>query len=192
MPDHYWTAGYAAELVEPPDGGYSFVEWDDLSAGERLQVAGKGKWVRSEYYGVPMTILRETALGAHRVQALHYVLDELRKRKVASDEKTRLDAAQQANDRVVAKGMDKYLKADPMEIKAILSALEEGGTGREVVCDEPIPAYTCVWHDGRKYIRGVRPGNMSNAVTFTAPEETRSMDRQGNPIVVYRTKVFLK
>ena len=184
--------GYEKDAVEPPDGGYSFVEWEELGPVVRLSVLGL-HGINPEDYTFPTHAAMRDAVA--RFESREQAAETLASwREVAIEERAKLDAVLATNEseRVVAEGMDRYLKADPGEIKAIIAAIGQGRTGREVECDEPIPVYTCVWLDSGR-IRGVRPGSMSNAVTATQPSLLRQETNEWGKVVrTYKTRVFVK
>lgn len=180
------------DLVRPPGDLYPFVEFGDLNPFQKVTLM-------KEHYPESRSMLG-WATWEDIQRRLEYI-DALPEAEeffavIRSETQARITemsekAKKSATERVVAEGMERYLKADPVEIKAILEALEGGATGKAVKCDEPIPAFTCVWIDGSR-IRGVRPGSMSNAVTFDQPVEETVRDINGYLRREYRQRVFLK
>lgn len=182
--------GYEQGAIDPVVG-YPFVEWEDVPLWVQFLVSVPED-SHPDDFGVrnwnDLAVVLSDAPGPITVRNVlaHQRAEEQKKRDQLSEA---MRAAQE--ERQVADGMDKYLKADPGEIKAIMQAMEAGSLGREVSCSEPIPVFTCCSYDGSS-IRGVLPGSMSNCVTAAQPEKISQSSPSGRMLVTYRQRVFLK
>lgn len=188
-----YTFGFDEELIEPPNGGYSFIEWEDLpTLVKRAQsiVGNNSALVFGLVDGYEVeSILRDTTTR----ESANEIFTELMEKEAIRAAAVEAMVAAGDPPRNVAPGMEKYLKADPREVHAIQDALSKGRQGREVRCSEPIPAWTCVWASSEKSINGVTPGSMSNAVTYKEPETIVARRRDDDsPVYAYKQWVFLK
>lgn len=186
--------GEDREIVEPPNGEYSFIEWDDLDREQRFAMVIDRQTTTPRAYGhSSWEAILSTLEGFASRESAVGVLERLQ----ATAAKQREEAAQKTgsvdiSERVVAPGMEKFLVADPNEVIAIRKAVTEGRVGKLVECGpHPIPQWTCVWVDG-KSARGVLPGSMSNAVTFGKPESYITGSVSGDKQTHYTQRVFLK
>lgn len=161
-----------------PEGMYPLYDWADLEYDHRFAYIIEGSApadFAQRHWGKVETLIRD----APSAKAARSALERLR--AVAQDAQASLyeEALQGRQDREVSVGMERLLEADPREVEAVLRELKEGSDGFLMWSYDPIPPWTCVWVDGKA--RGVLPGNMSNAVTFTYPR-LESNDGKGSSV----------
>jgi hypothetical protein len=178
--------GYDKDEADP-EQGYPFVDWSDLPPALRfLLTVPKG--AEPQQYGYQKWAELGRVIGEvedpRRARSVLSGLAEVQRKRA---EEALRDLDDNPYLRNVQPGMERYLKADPGEIAAIMGKVRSGSTGREVTCSEPIPVFTCVWLEGGNTIRGVTPGSMSNAVTCAQPEP---YDTRLDGSTVWRQRVF--
>lgn len=206
--------GFPRDLIDPPDGGYSFIEWDDLNATQRValalrkvSVAMKSLTLAADKAVVSLrgmesvlyeNIQREGRDGSN-IMALVQVIEanikiDYERRKNIELSNRRMKA--EFDKAMVESGVNasaRYLRADPREIDAIGEAIRAGNLGEEKLCREPLPALTCINIQG-KWMTGVIPGNIIDGITCSPP--VFSYDDKPDPFGVvkpiYAQRVFRK
>lgn len=170
---------YNPDLIEPPDGGYSFIEWEDLSAHERTNIAMTRFARATNRASINMAAFGLSVTGMHKAMAeMPSLIKAMNKLAEA------FQTAQAAPPRT------DYIQAMPQEVEEIHRLINVGHTGHEMSMAEPVPMYTGVWVDG-SVATPRRPGNMINAITFTEPVEHRE-SRTGGERVWWTVRVFMK
>lgn len=171
MTDQVKTYGFLTELVNPPTGGYPFIEWDDLDNTVRVAVAAE----RACRNGVKLSKITRRMRGT-----LVANLDDLANQNKAIPDLITLAAViedlvheqeallQDAMERINAaqKQGGPYLLAEPHEVVSILQAANGKDIGDIVPCNGALAAYTCVKGTHRE-VTGSLPGNVVTGITVT-------------------------
>ena len=189
-----------ADLLDPPDGGYCYFDWDDLGTNRRLWLV-YDKSGNTGLLDLPTDFALALGSAVEEAEtvdaALAAVEDLVKTRRIQMEEAAaaaREMLARETAD-LTLKALGKYLRATEREVDAILKMSDQqrwhdGVIGQPMSCAEPLPRFTAVTMTNRG-CAGVRPGGMVMGITTV--DAVVEPDPLGYPHldVVYSTRVVM-
>lgn len=175
------------DLLNPPNGGYCFIEWDDMDVNDRRAVLERrmgSSWSRVK--DAERAYIRNAIGGMHSVEGLILDVMSLIEAREAKEAKRAAQLARDAENRPadgLAEG--KYLLAQPHEIGVIRELVDGGYRGREVIVREYLPAFVCMKPGNAG---PARPGDLVGGITMGRAIKTHASD--GVSYDLWRVEVF--